>query len=406
MLDPLVRLVADPGASFSEVVTLCSAAESGRLGDAHVAGFLKFHVRELLDVCVGEDELAPKAFMLFAKTNQSLFEGLSDNGAVFSVCESVLAGSPSCAVLSRVCGLFAAGLSFGDQGSERVGKVMSMIVAQLVSEEPGVEDAVKVILSEERFRVAQANLIRRGFAAVIVGAVGGSESIMRVIAFCARGPVGRALVDANIAERLSLVENRGGDFWWAVCALASREEMSKGQRQGFDVFVGEAVRVISEPYSTPDRFRIHAVEFLAAMAKGDSEALAERINMTFVEVLVRLAVQFQDCSNLQAAVFRLAEAGLRWSRSVDVFQKYFLPFVIVEAGSKYRNATSANCAALVVKLTPEIKKGLGGEKIQDRLIDLRKNFLVTYEARLKAPYGGKVPARNVPGRWYSEGFVH
>ena len=400
MLDPLVRLVADPGASFQDVVTLCSRAEDLRLADIHVAGFLRFHVRELLDLCASDDPLAPRAFMVFSKKNQSLFEGLSEGGAIYCVCESVLSQSPSRAVLSRVCGLFAAAISAGDQSDPRISRILGLMLKHLPEEEPGVEDAIKVILSDERYRVAQNHLVRSGFGCEIVSVIGASLSILRIIATCAHGPIGRALIEAGVVKALVQTDNHGADFWCAVATLASRDEIVAD----FDELVSDAVTAMSEPYSVPERFRIHAIDFVAAMARHESAALCAKVNMTFVEVLVRLAVQFQDCSNLQAAVFRLVEAGLKWSKCRSVFESYFLPFLIMEAGSKYRTATSANCAALLTKLTPEMKNGLGGKKAQVLIGDCRRNFLVSYEARMKAPYGGKIPGRT-PGRWHSENSI-
>lgn len=166
---------------------------------------------------------------------------------------------------------------------------------------------------------------------------------------------------------------------------------------------------MTDPYSFVDTFRIYATEYIARMASLQSVVLSPHISMTFVEVIVRLAVQFPDCTNLMGSLFRLAAAGFKWKEHRKLFVKFLLPYIILEASSKVRTSTAAHCAALLLKISDEIRESgdLESMTVTGMLHECQKKFLTEYSAKMKRKYGGAMqmdPRRTMSQGVYTSGY--
>lgn len=419
-LGGILKLILNKDTKVEEVLCHGQFADGLAANNLQLIQYLQFHIGEVLDLCFSEEsgEMGKRAFLVFSKSSERLLESLSSENGLFTRAKSVVErDGVSMCVISRLAGLLAAAVS---EVTDSMAKAVPIILKLLdFCDNPSVTDMFLCLCEESSLKVQQKYLAAHGFAQALLSHLSHETdadrqyTLLAITCACCRGQVlARPLVECGCCQILYSLLSRitdtrvKGSLWQAISSIA---HLSGPLIDDIECFIQPALAAMTDPYSFVDTFRIYATEYIARMASLQSVSLSPHISMTFVEVIVRLAVQFPDCTNLMGSLFRLAAAGFKWKEHRKLFVKFLLPYIILEASSKVRTSTAAHCAALLLKISDEVKESgdLESMTVTGMLHECQKKFLTEYSAKMKRKYGGAMqmdPRRTMSQGVYTSGY--
>ena len=360
-------------------------------------------MKDLLDLCLSEEEteMTNRAFMVFLRTNQKLIQAFLKDDTFYSHASAIIfSESPSRSAISRVATLLTNMITtFPEKSEECCGFIFKLVE---FCDEPGVFDLLHQICEpNSTMYQAQAGLVEANFAGVLIQELRAEKSdaqktvaVLHAISEACENPIMRPSVQTvemmNVIEELmqrgdSEVRN---ELWGTLVAVVCKENMEVAVQ-----FIQTAMDNVVDFYERVMRVHVFSIEFLTKMISLRSPASKTVFNPQMEQSMVRLIVQFPDCSNLMGAVFRFIKAGIRWREFTVPTLEVFVPVMTAEAGSRVRSAAAAQCMALLDELDAhrrnekELEDALAGIEVFDEFCGQR---LKSYRKVMAANYGGDV----------------
>ena len=360
-------------------------------------------MKDLLDLCLSEEEteMTNRAFMVFLRTNQKLIQAFLKDDTFYSHASAIIfSESPSRSAISRVATLLTNMITtFPEKSEECCGFIFKLVE---FCDEPGVFDLIhKICESNSTMYEAQAGLVEANFAGVLIQELKMENSeaqktvaVLRAISEACENPIMRASVQTvDMMKVMEELMERGdseikNELWGTLVAVVCKENMEEAVQ-----FIQMAMDNVVDFYEQVMRLHVFSIEFLTKMISLRSPASKAVFNPQMEQSMVRLIVQFPDCSNLMGAVFRFIKAGIRWREFTVPTLEVFVPVMTAEAGSRVRNAAAAQCMVLLDELDAhrgkekELEAALAGIDVFDEFCGQR---LKSYRKVMTSNYGGDV----------------
>ncbi|OHT02514.1 hypothetical protein TRFO_30348 [Tritrichomonas foetus] len=362
---------------------------------------MKKNIQEIINQCFSLDaEDGSKTFLLFNKAPTALLNALLIDDIFYTEVSKVfMQPQPPIIIVSRIASILLQIItSIPEQANDCVGFLYQLLP---YLSEPGVFDALySICIPTSQLAAAQNALIESNFPQYIINELNSTNdellisAILRIIKYsCENKVLSESFRTNSIIHSLytltkSDYEKVANELWWAITNMVNSDTIHK-----MIIFIPKAFEIIREPYHEMHRFRIFAIEFIAEMLKYKSDGLSDFLNMQVQEVVLRLIVQFPDCSNLMGSVFRLIKHGLIWDFFADSLIEHFVPVMIFEASSQHRSAASARSMKLLKQISTRPKYKETHEKILAKIEsyqDFCNNKLLRYKMIMKESYGGEM----------------
>jgi hypothetical protein len=367
---------------------------------------LRKHIPSILDLCLSDpdNEDGTRAFLLFARVNIPWVEDFLENDAFYiRVSETLFQPSPDIRIVSRVATLLSHLITtFPEKSEDCCGFVFKFVE---YCDESGVFDLLlKICAPDPKLSGIQHALVQSRFTGHIIDEVNREgiplekkAALLRLLYEASANGIMRPCIQAqemfNALSQLVLVASECVcDELWRTISVATSESNLKEAAK----LVPVAIAKVGDYYTSVRKYHIFVLEFLAKMMEFHSPSLVECREMQLQEVIVRLMVQFPDCSNLMGPLFRFIKAALYWPKFTKTMVPVFVPMMMAEGTGKVRTAASANCLVLLRKIATDqsIDAGLTAElKSVEGFTDFCKTTLVKYLEVMTNEYGGRVETK-------------
>lgn len=298
--------------------------------------------------------------------------------------------------LSRLSSLILFSIqNFQDRSVETLGPLFQLLHHL---DNNGVSEMFTAILSQEPiFSGLQKLMVEADFATIVINTISNTNEdtmpyILMVVRIASLNPilsknfhrtdVAKALLDLIPTQNIH-IQN---ELWRAITALLSTKTVSVLRDA-----IAPAIEIVGDSYLTLNMFRIFAFDFLGKIILNDSSAIDLIVEGQVLEISMRLILQFSNCSNLIASIFRFYNNGFAFNVIRDWMVISLVPFLVVNASTNEHTAAVAYSYNFLTFLCMKSQSDIHLSKSLSAVSGYTtfvKNILIPYNTKMSEKYGG------------------
>ena len=360
----------------------------------------------MLNICIFDetaDDVGAKAFLLFMG-NLNLIESLISDDSLRNVsCKVFGQESVSSVAINRLASLFK--MVFQNVEIERIQNLFEFILLfWKYSSEPMVFEFLKFIITSNSMEQVQFYLLENDVVNFTFKLLNDTDhdneemvsSLMKIVTMLGSSSIFMEqfeiipcnILDSYLNTNINTIKN---NLW----------EMIKEITFNFNVGVMEkyieiAKEILYDSYSKVNLYIVHCLDFLAKIAQFESDF--HFADKQFLQVLIRLIIQFPNCSFLINEIFYLIKCLIDNNKTVESVLTNMVPFFCHISTMPEITSASSNCHKILNYITNIMQSNTSIQEILSKL-DLYEEYFKydykPYQAKLTSNYGGSIYKYNI-----------